>query len=49
VEQAQAALPFSERRICRTIEQPQSTQRYEKQPRSDEEQLTSDIVALASK
>ena len=49
VEQAQEVFPVSERRICRAVGQPRSTQRYEKQPRSDEEQLTADIVALASR
>jgi transposase InsO family protein len=39
----------SERRICRALEQPRSTQRYKKQVADDEAQLTTDIVALASK
>ena len=49
VEQAQEVFPVSERRICRAVGQPRSTQRYEKQSRDDEEQLTADIVALASR
>lgn len=39
---------FSERRICRAIEQPRSTQRYERKIADDEELLRKQIVALAS-
>jgi transposase InsO family protein len=39
----------SERRICRAIGQPRSTQRYQKQVPDDEERLRAAIIALASK
>ncbi len=48
VEQAQRMFTVSERRICRALGQPCSTQRYNKQTPDDEAQLTTDIVALAS-
>jgi len=38
---------FSERRVCRALDQPRSTQRYIPQPRDDEEPLTQDILRLA--
>jgi putative transposase len=38
---------FSERRVCRALCQPRSTQRYIPQPREDEAPLTQDIVNLA--
>ena len=38
---------FSERRVCRALGQPRSTQRYFPQPREDEEPLTREIVELA--
>jgi putative transposase len=38
---------FSERRVCRALCQPRSTQRYIPQPREDEAPLTGDIVSLA--
>ena len=38
---------FSERRVCRALGQPRSTQRYTPQPRDDEAPLTRDIVNLA--
>ena len=38
---------FSERRVCRALGQPRSTQRYIPQPRDDEAPLTRDIVSLA--
>ena len=38
---------FSERRVCRALSQPRSTQRYVPQPRHDEGPLTQDIVRLA--
>jgi len=39
----------SERRACRVIRQPRSTQRYNKRPADDEEYLTARIIELASK
>ena len=39
---------FSERRVCRALNQSWSTQRYVPQPRSDEGLLTQDILRLAS-
>jgi putative transposase len=44
----QAVLGVSERRACRAIGQPRTTQRYQRQPADDEEQLREQIVALAS-
>lgn len=38
---------FSERRVCRALGHPRSTQRYIPQPRDDEEPLTQDILRLA--
>ncbi len=49
VEQVQEQLDVSERRVCRAMEQPRSTQRYEPVTISDEELLTQEIVRLASK
>lgn len=43
------ALDLSERRTCRAIEQPRSTQRYQPLVRDDEEPLTERITALATK
>jgi putative transposase len=42
-------LKVSERRACRVIEQPRSTQRYEALLSGEEDQLTRDILALACK
>jgi len=39
---------ISERRVCRALEQPRSTQRYKLHKRSDEEILTLRLVELAS-
>ena len=39
----------SERRTCRALDQPRSTQRYEPLPAEDEQILTADIVELASR
>lgn len=41
-------LDVSERRACRAIDQPRTTQRYRKRQADDQEQLTSRVVALAS-
>lgn len=48
VAQVQEALDVSERRVCRVLGQPRSTQRYDKRIPEDEEVLTTRIVALAS-
>jgi len=48
VAQVQQDLDVSERRACRVIGQPRSTQRYSKRPADDEELLTKRVVALAS-
>ena len=48
VAQVQEVLGVSERRACRVIGQPRSTQRYEKRPADDEEQLRMRIVEIAS-
>jgi putative transposase len=49
VQQVQAVLALSERRVCRAIEQARSTQRYQSVVVDDEERLTRAIVRLASK
>ena len=43
-----ALLGVSERRACRVLGHPRSTQRYEPKPVEDEKALTEEIVALAS-
>jgi hypothetical protein len=48
VEQVQTVLDVSERRVCRVLGQPRSTQRYSKHVADDEEILTARIIALAS-
>ena len=48
VEHVRQILLVSERRACRVIGQPRSTQRYEIKPADDEELLTQRIIALAS-
>jgi len=48
VEQVQEVLNVSERRVCRVLGQPRSTQRYQKRVAEDEEILTARMVALAS-
>lgn len=40
VHQLQSEFHVSERRACRVLDQPRSSQRYESQPRSDEVPLT---------
>jgi len=42
------SLEVSERRACRALEQPRSTQRYERVTQDDEELLTQEVVRLAS-
>ena len=41
-------LDVSERRACRVLKQPRSTQRYEARVAADEEELTARVIALAS-
>jgi transposase InsO family protein len=48
VERVQKTLGVSERRACRVLAQPRSTQRYTAHPVADEEALTEDIIQLAS-
>ena len=48
MEQVQEVLDVSERRVCRVLGQPRSTQRYNKHVADDEEILTARIIALAS-
>ena len=48
VEQVQKELDVSERRACRVIGQPRSTQRYNQQTADDEELLIKRMVELAS-
>ena len=48
VQQSIQALDVSERRACRMVGQPRSTQRYHKRPAVDEEYLTARIIELAS-
>jgi transposase InsO family protein len=49
VSQVSQKLTASERRACKVLEQARATQRRNLSPPSDEKQLTSDIVALATK
>ena len=49
VAHVQAKLGASERRACRVVRQPRSTQRYVHKTADDEERLVARIVALASK
>jgi putative transposase len=49
VEQVRKVLEVSERRACRVIRQPRSTQRYVLKSENEEEQLRKEIVMLASK
>lgn len=37
-------LGFAERRVCRVLGQPRSTQRYQRQPPDDEAPLTAAII-----
>jgi putative transposase len=47
VEQVQAVMDVSERRVCRVLGQPRSTERYKKRIAEDEEILRARMVALA--
>jgi len=49
VLQVSQKLSVSERRACKVLDQARATQRRNPSPLSDEEQLTDDIVALATK
>ena len=49
VEQAQRAFEISERRACRALEQPRTTQRYTPAALPDEDPLTRRVVKLAAK
>jgi len=49
VQQSIQALDVSERRACRVVEQPRSTQRYHKRPADDEDFLRARIIELASR
>jgi len=48
VQQVQEVMDVSERRVCRVLGQPRSTQRYKKRVSQDEEILSARMVALAS-
>ena len=49
MEHVKSVLGVSERRVCRVLDQPRSTQRHEPLVRNDEQALTNDIVGLASR
>jgi len=48
VERVRQVLPVSERRVCRALAQPRSTQRYRERRGDEEGLLTERIIALAS-
>jgi len=48
VEQVRRELDLPERRTCRVLGQPRSTQRYAPRPRDDEPALVDRIVELAT-
>jgi putative transposase len=48
VDHVQKQMDVSERRACRVLKQPRSTQRYVPRVREDEERLTARVIALAS-
>lgn len=47
MNELQQVFEVSERRACRVVDQPRSTQRYESHPRNDEEALTRRMLELA--
>ena len=47
IEEIVVKLKVSERRACKVLEQPRSTQRKKIHIKSDEAQLTEDIIKLA--
>ena len=49
MEHVREKLGVSERRVCRVIDQPRSTQRHLPEVREDEQRLRSEIVRLASR
>jgi len=49
VGEVREVMGISERRTCRAIQQPRSTQRYQPLVRNGEEQLTQQIITLATK
>ena len=49
VEHVRSVLGVSERRACRVLDQPRSTQRHEPLVPDDEQALTNDIVGLATR
>lgn len=49
MEHVREKLDVSERRVCRVIDQPRSTQRHLPEVREDEQRLRSEIVRLASR
>ena len=49
VEHVRSVMGVSERRACKVLEQPRSTQRHEPMVRDDEQALTNDIVGLATR
>jgi transposase-like protein len=49
IEHLQQKLGISERRACRAIGQPRSTQRYNASRKTNQESLRSDIIGLATK
>src|SRR5665648_662269 len=49
VGEIKLALDISERRTCRAIQQPRSSQRYQPLVRNDEELLTQRVITLAAK
>jgi transposase InsO family protein len=48
VDHCCVTLGLAERRVCRVLGQPRSTQRYQRQPPDDEAPLTAAIIRLAS-
>ena len=48
VDHVEARLGVSERRACRVLGHPRSTQRYKPSPVEEEKALTEEIVELAS-
>ncbi len=48
VEHCCVTLGLAERRVCRVLGQPRSTQRDQREPPDDEARLTETIVRLAS-
>ena len=48
MQKAQEVFSVSERRVCRALGQPRSTQRYQGRKRQDEELLEEQVVVLAS-